>query len=103
MPLIIQISFHFFSLEMDSKKRKSGKKHYNEELIERDTGNSSISGRDRDRQTYSVQSVPTGDSYTEGYIDETVLFWYVQLRCSWKIVLLSEINRASAAAIVAAK
>ena len=59
---------------MDSKKRKSGKKHYNEELIERDTGNSSISGRDRDRQTYSVQSVPTGDSYPDGYMDESVFF-----------------------------
>ena len=74
MPLIIQISFHFFSLEKDSKKRKSGKKHYNEELIERDTGNSSISARDRDRQTYSVQSMTTGDSYPDGYMDESVFF-----------------------------
>lgn len=73
---------------MDSKKRKSGKKHYNEELIERDTGDSSLSGRERDRQNYSVQSMKTGDSHPDGYMDESVCLLISELMMfSWKIVL----------------
>lgn len=59
---------------MDSKKRRSGKKHYNEELIERNTGDSSLSSKEKDRQTYSVQSMTTGESNPDGGMDESVVF-----------------------------
>lgn len=60
---------------MESRKRRTRKSHYEEELIEKSSKDTSKSSKERGEKVYTPKMGTVVNSPTEGVLDDSVYIW----------------------------
>ena len=74
------------NLLMESRKRRAGKSHYEEELIEKTSKDTSKSSKERGEKAYAPKMGTVINSPAESVLDDSVYIWTLYDR-RWLTIL----------------